>query len=194
MANTDRPQGLIPVRHLDGRPYTGATNFYLADSSNAIYVGDPVKSGGSAGAAGVFVNGVNCEGMPTIDVAATGNTLRGVCVGFLPLQSNLSLLHKEANSTKRIAIVVDDPNVVFEVQADGSTAAVDVGENADITYTAGNATSGISAVELNTASHVATTAQLRILGFVSRPDNAIGANAKLHVLINEHEFKATAGV
>jgi hypothetical protein len=50
--------------------------------------------------------------MPTIAVAAAGDTLRGVVVGFLPKQSDLTVLHREA-STNRIALVVDDPNVVF---------------------------------------------------------------------------------
>lgn len=197
MANVNRAQGLIPVRHLDGRPYTGAVNMYLADDTSAIYIGDPVKSGGSAGAAGTTVNGINCEGMPTITVAAAGDTLRGVVVGFLPLQSDLTLLYKAATAADRIALVVDDPNVVFEVQEDSggaATAAVDVGENADIVYAAGSATSGVSGVMLDSSTHATTSAQLRILGFVNRPDNAIGTNAKLLVVINEHELKSTTGV
>lgn len=198
MANTDRPFGLRPVSMLSGAPWNGQVNMYLVPSSDgtAIYVGDPVKSGGTAGAAGTVVNGQDCEGMPTIAVAAAGDTLRGVVVGFLPLQTNLETLHRAA-STARIALVVDDPNVVFEVQEDSggaATAAVDVGENADILYTAGSATTGQSAVELDSSSHVTSSAQLRILGFVKRPDNAIGTNAKLLVLINEHELKSTSGV
>lgn len=198
MANTDRPFGLRPVSYLNGSPWNGQVNMYLVPSSDAtaIYVGDPVKSGGTAGAAGVVVNGIDVEGMPTIAVAAAGNTLRGVVVGFLPKQSDLTVLHREA-STNRIALVVDDPNVVFEVQEDSggaATAAVDVGENADILYTAGSSTTGQSAVELDSSTHVTTSAQLRILGFVKRPDNAIGTNAKLLVKINEHELASTTGV
>lgn len=198
MANTDRPFGLRPVSYLNGSPWNGQVNMYLVPSSDAsaIYVGDPVKSGGTAGAAGVVVNGIDVEGMPTIAVAAAGNTLRGVVVGFLPKQSDLTVLHREA-STNRIALVVDDPNVVFEVQEDSggaATAAVDVGENADILYTAGSSTTGQSAVELDSSTHATTSAQLRILGFVKRPDNAIGTNAKLLVKINEHELASTTGV
>lgn len=198
MANANAATGLKPVEYLGGSPYNGKVNMYLVPSSDptAMYVGDPVKSGGSAGAAGVYVNGINTEGMATVITAAAGDTLRGVVIGFLPKQSDLTVLHREA-STNRIALVVDDPNIVFEVQEDSlgaATAAVDVGENADIIYAAGSTTTGISGVMLDSSDHKTATAMLRILGFVQRPDNVIGTNAKLRVLINEHEFKSTTGV
>lgn len=199
MANTSRANGLRPVSYLSGAPWSGQVSMYLCPSADgtAIYVGDPVKSGGTAGAAGVVVNGIDVSGMPTIAVAAAGDTLRGVVVGFLPKQSDLSVLHREA-STNRIALVVDDPNVVFEVQEDAvgaTTALIDVGENADIVYAAGSSTTGQSGVMLDSSDHKTATAQLRILGFVKRPDNEVAtASAKLLVLINEHELKSTTGV
>src|SRR5688500_14465039 len=104
MANTDRPYGLRPVGHLNGAPWNGKVSTYYVPASDAtaIYVGDPVKSGGTAGAAGTVVYGQSVEGMPTITVAAAGNTLRGVVIGFSPLQSNLETLHRAA-STARLA-------------------------------------------------------------------------------------------
>ena len=196
MPNTNRPFGLVATRHLDGTPYNGPLKMYLFDSSAACYLGDPVKLGGSAGAAGVTVNGIDCEGMPNADVAAAGDVLLGVVVGFLPLQSDLSVLHKLANTTKRIGLVVAQPNVVFEAQEDGvgaPLAAADVGENVDIVYAAGNATSGISGVMLDSSTHATTAAQLRVLGLVKRSDNALGDKAKWEVMINEHVHKSTTG-
>jgi hypothetical protein len=198
MANVNAATGLKPVEYLGGSPYNGKVNTYLVPSTDnvAMYVGDPVKSGGTAGAAGVYVNGLNCEGMATVATAGAGDTLRGVVVGFLANQSDTSVLYRVA-STNRIALVVDDPNIVFEVQEDSlgaATAAIDVGENADIIYAAGSTTTGISGVMLDSSDHKTGSAQLRILGFVQRPDNVIGTNAKLRVLINEHEFKSTTGV
>ena len=199
MANTDRPFGLIPVRHLSGRPYTGAVRMMLADAANAIFIGDPVKTGGSAGAAGLFVNGIDCEGMPNVERAASTDTLVGVVVGFLPLQSDLSILYKPATTTDRIALVVDDPDVVFEIQEDSDSnniAVTQVGNNFDmVTWLAGNTTTGISAIELDSSDTTGTaTAQFRLLGLVKRADNALGANAKWEVVINEHEYKSTTGV
>jgi hypothetical protein len=120
-------------------------------------------------------------------------------VGFLPKQSDLSILYREA-STNRIALVVDSPDVVFEVQESASTdassiAATKVGNNFDIVYTAGSTASGRSAVTLDSSDSSGTsTAGLRLLGLRKKPGNAMGAYAVWEVVINEHEFKTTTGV
>lgn len=200
MANKDAPSGLTPVGHLDGSPYNGACRmFYVPSTDNsAIYVGDPVKSGGTAGAAGTVVNGIDVEGMPTAAVAAAGNTLIGVCVGMLPKVSDLSVKYREA-STDRIILVATAPDLIFEIQEDsvGSNIAVtQVGNNFDMaTYAAGSTLTGISAVELDSSDTTGTsTAQFRLVRMASRPDNALGTNCKWHVVINEHELKSTTGV
>ena len=208
MANVDSPFGLRPVRHLDGRSWNGSTRMYLVPSGDgtALFVGDLVKSGGSAGAAGTVVNGIDVEGMQTvIQAAATNTELVGVVVGFLPDPDNLMRKHRAA-STNRIALVCDDPTVVFEIQEDSVTTTLTVdemGENADVIVGSGNATTGISAMELDSGDHKTATAQLRILGLVKRPGNNIGdntssasstyVNGKYEVLINEHAYKSTTG-
>lgn len=199
MANVDRPQGFLPVGHLDGSPFNGMVQMRLFDAANAVYVGDPVKSGGSAGAAGLFVNGIDCEGMPNAERAAAGDTLLGVVIGFLPKQSDLSILYKEASTADRIGLVVTAPDVVYEVQEDSvgnNIAVTQVNNNFDmVTWLAGNDLSGISAVELDSSDSSGTsTAQFRLLGLVKSPDNALGTNAKWLVVINEHEHKTTTGV
>jgi hypothetical protein len=187
------------VQHLHGGAWNGKVTMYLVPSGDgtAIYVGDPVKSGGTAGAAGVTVNGIDVEGMATIAVAAAGDTLRGVVVGFLPVQTNLETLHRVA-STNRIALVCDQPDVIFEVQEDSvgnDVAATQVGNNFDIAYTAGSTVTGRSKVMLDSSDASGTsTAQLRLLGYVKKPGNVIGSYAKLLVVINEHELKSTTGV
>ena len=190
MANKDAAFGLKPVRHLNGNPWNGMVRMYLAEGSNAIYVGDPVIHGGDAGDAGTTVNGIDCEGMPTVDVGASSSAkFLGVMVGRLPNQADQSILYKVA-SVNSIVLVVDDPSVVFEVQEDGAIAAAAVGLNGDLTnWSAGSATTGLSGVELD-SSTVTTTATLsvRVLGLAKRPDNALGTNAVWEVVFNEHEF------
>ena len=208
MANIDAPSGFRPVRHLDGRSWNGSTRMYLVPSGDntALFVGDAVKSGGSAGAAGTVVNGIDVEGMQTvIQAAATDALIVGVVVGFLPNQDNLMTKYRVA-STNRIALVCDDPSVVFEVQEDSVTntlVADDMGENADLTVGSGSTTTGMSAMELDSSDHKTATAQLRILGLVKRPGNTQGdsatssastnVNARYEVLINEHAYKSTTG-
>ncbi len=198
MANTNRPTGFTPVGHLDGSPFNSKLTMYLFSGTNAVYIGDPVIHGGSSGAAGTFVNGVNCEGMPTADrAAATSTNIVGVVVAFLPLQSNPMLVHKEASAADRIGLVAGGPDVIFEVQADNggaAWAAGDVGENADmITWAAGNDNTGVSIMQLDSSTHATTSAQWRVLRLAPRPDNELGDYAKFWVVANEHEFKTTTG-
>jgi hypothetical protein len=136
------------------------------------------------------------DGVPSVEQAAATNTnIAGAVVGFEVDPTNLGLLYRTA-STLRYALVADDPFVLFEVQEDSDAAALtvdDVGENCDIIVGSGNTTSGISAMELDSSTHTASTAQIRVIRLVPREDNAVGTNAKWEVLINEHCYKTTSG-
>lgn len=189
MANGNSPFGLKPVRHRNGAPYNGAVNLYYvpASDSTAIFIGDAVKSAGSADAT---------TGVPTVAQAAAGDTIRGVVVGVVP-DTAQSLTYRAA-STARYLLIADDPDLEFEVQEDavgGALALASVGLNADIVVGSGSTTTGLSAMQLDTSTVTTSSAQLRILGFVNRVDNEFAsANAKVRVMINEHELKATTGV
>lgn len=198
MANSDIVSGFKPVRYLNGAPYSGAHNLYLipAGDATATFIGDAVVAGGTAGTAGLRVDGVDVEGMPTVAQAAAGNTnIVGVVVGFYSRPDALGTLYRPA-STAMIAMVADDPNIIFEVQEDSvgaALAAVDVGENADLVVAAGSTTTGISGMELDSSTHTAAAATLRILRLVPRPNNNIGDNAKWEVKFAEHAYSTIAG-
>lgn len=188
MANVDNPSGFRPVRHINGAPYSGATNRYAIPASDgtATYVYDLLKVGGSATA----------DGVPTaIQAAATNTNIVGPVVGFEVNPSDLTLMYRAA-STLRYALVADDPGLICEAQEDSDSAALtadEVGENCDIIVAAGSAVSGISAMEIDSSTHTASTAQVRVIRLVPRDDNAIGNQAKWEVLINEHAYKSTSG-
>jgi hypothetical protein len=195
MANVSRIRGLEAVGHLRAHPYNGRVRKYVypVGETAPLGLGDPVKSGGTADAT---------SGLPTIARAAAGDILRGVVVGVDPVDGiaigseNFNRKHAPGTLTQFV-YVNDDPDTIFAIQEDNSAtfAVTMVGENADlITMVDCNTTTGYSKAQLSTTSHVTTTAQLRILGIVNTPDNAVSANAKLLVMINEHEFKSTAGV
>jgi hypothetical protein len=200
MANADTPFGLRPVRYLSGAPWNGQVRRYLIDSGDgtATFIGDLVKLAGSAGSVGSLVDGVPVGGLPTVVQSAAGDTHVGVVVGFEPLKTNLETRHRAA-STSRVAYVVDDPNVIFEIQeVSGGTAltATAVGNNANVVVAAGSTTTALSGMELDNSTE-ATTADLdlKILGLVQREDNDYGEHAKWLVLINDHAFRGTvAGV
>lgn len=190
MANTDAPTGLRPVRYASGAPYNGAANVYCVPASDgtALFKGDPVIIAGSADA----------NGVPTClkATAAGGARWTGVVVGFLPSPTIQTNGHRLA-STLEYVLVADDPNLIYEIQEDadgGALAAVDVGLNADFIFATGNAYTHFSGAELDTSTKATTaTLQMRIVGFVQRPDNVIGAQAKVLVRNNLPTETGAAG-
>jgi hypothetical protein len=198
MANVDSPKGLIPVRHRSGAPWNGLTVPCYIDSGygTALYVGDPVvKVAGGSNAAAVKVPGAGSfpiGTLPSIEKAAAGdaNRVSGVIVGFAPLPTDLSKNYNPA-STARVAYVCMDPDVVFEIQADGAIPAASVGLNGVFIYThSGSTTTGLSGVELDTTSDVPAadaSNQMLILRAVNREDNDTTSTwAKVEVLIICH--------
>jgi hypothetical protein len=139
-----------------------------------------------------------------VEVAAAGDVLLGSLNGVFYTDASTSkptwANHLAASNTATdiVGFVSDDPYERFEVQSNnaGASAQTDVGNNADIAYTAGATPNYISKVELDDASLVATTAQLKIVGVSKDPDNSDLASANVNwvVTINEHFLKQTAGI
>jgi hypothetical protein len=196
MANTSRVNGFRPVRYANGAPWNGAFRIYAipAAEGTATFVGDPVKL-----YTGDTTDVVN---FPTCVQAAAGDALVGVVVGFLPDYSNLNAVGYRLASTLRYAMVVDDPAVLFEIQEDGATDALelqDLGLNINFVVAAGSTSTGQSGVTLDSDSHGAgATLPLRLIEGSKRVDNEIGvdgtAYAKWVVRINNHQNGSSTGV
>jgi hypothetical protein len=201
MPNVDRPSGLSPVQYLNGTPWTGGGRVYCipsTDSTNAYAIGDPVASAGSADTAGI----------PTVTLATAGtaNAIRGVIVsaggrkfgsGFFDFANLDTIVIPQTKTRDYYVLVVDDPNVIFEVQeVSGGTAltATEVGLNANLK--AGTNNGFLSGWEVDNSGETGTaTLQVRLLQLAPRIDNAFGEHAKWWVKINNHELAAgTAGV
>jgi hypothetical protein len=193
MANSDRPSGLTPVKHLSGAPWNGKANVYYIPSSDntATFIGDVVKLAGSADATGMY---------PTVAQSAAGDVTNvGVVIGFglqpevMGNPDNPNMKYRAA-ATAMYALVVDDPFVIFEVQEDSASdayiAATSVGLAANVVVGSGDTTTGKSGMELDTSDVSTDTAgQLRIMRAVNRPDNAIGIHCKWEVLLAEHAYR-----
>lgn len=195
MANTDKPNGFKPVRHLFSGGYNGQFNIYYKQAAlNEVHnVGDAVASAGSADSTGKYGD---------VALASATNPIRGIIVGFgttPQIMANVASLSTRAApaSTEMYVAVVDDPYVIFEVQEDGDSTPITadgVGLNVQGIYTAGTEASG-SIHEIDSDGSLASTVQdLRILRLVNREDNALGAYARWEVLINDHELNEHAGV
>lgn len=192
MANEDRPSGLSPTQYLNGAPWNGQARLYNIDSgdTNAFAIGDPVKSDGTADA----------NGVAGVTLGTAGSAVRGVIVSMGGLlrggpmvdPTNLGTTIIPATKTKDYYVmVVDDPNVIFEVQeVSGGTAltAAAVGLNADLV--AGTNNGYVSGWELNNSGEATTsTLNCKLLGLSQRADNAFGEHAKWLVLLNNHELR-----
>jgi hypothetical protein len=197
MANIDSPFGLKPLRHKSGAPYNGAVNPYFIPSTygTALYVGDPVVKTGTSNTAAVKVPGAgsfNIGTMPEINKATAGdaNAVTGVIVGFTALPSDLNKNYNPA-STERVAWVCDDPDIIFEIQADGAVPAASMGLNAVFIFThSGSTSTGLSGAELDTTSDVPAadaSNQMIIIRAANREDNDTTiTHAKVEVLLNNH--------
>ena len=193
MANTDIVRGFKLVGTLHGRPAQIRRYAILAADGTATFIGDAVKVGGSSDAGGFTKSVVQ---------AAAADAILGVMVGVDKItgvsDANLNLYqtHRPASVLMNVW-VCDDPDAIYEIQEDGVGATIavgDIGLNADIIVAAGNATSGMSGMEVDIESKLTTaTLQVKILGLVDRADNELAANAKLLVKINNHQYGSSTG-
>ena len=156
MSATAAPFGLRPVGNLGGT-YNGSFRQYpiLSSESTRICFGDVVK--------------LTDAGTTTTiqkDTGTTAATPIGIFMGcrYTDLstgQTQFTQVWSGAAHTNGMVYVMDDPNVLFEIQADGSVNDDDIAANAALVQGTSNLTLGISRVSLD-ISTAATTAALPI--------------------------------
>lgn len=198
MANVDAAFGLRPVRYSD----EGVNIYYCNDSTNGIYIGDPVFAAGTADSNGI--EEVNRAGTVDDTTPSNNTPIVGVVVGFASDKAGTQLRDDTryiAAGSTGYALVCDDPEALFEIQEDsvgGALAAAAVGGGYNLELAAGSTVTGLSGVEIDSSVTAATnsaSANVRIAGLARRPDNAIGTNAKWEVYITNHRARAgVAGV
>jgi hypothetical protein len=185
LANTDYPFGFVPYNHgFGGTPGRGSEYRIASGLGSNIFTGDLVKSTGTG---------------KNITVCAAGDTTVGVFNGcqYVAVDGSIVYAHywptgtTVKSGTEVIAWVYDDPAMFFTVQASGAFAAGDIGSLSDITAGAGDTATGRSRFELDSTQIAQAGAeQLKIIDIVRDGSNEVGANAKLVVMLNEHELKA----
>lgn len=199
MANSDARFGLRPIIQGNAGGFTGKVTAYYTTAE--LFVGDPVVKTGTANTAGAGLGKQYAAGtLPVVAKATAGatNEITGAVVGFDVDPDNLDKTYNPT-SNARVVYVADDPQQLFEIQADSGAvvAATDIGTNADVIYThAGSTATGLSGVELDTSDMAAdATYQLTILGVIPRENNELGTNTKLRVRINLHtEANVVVGI
>ena len=186
MANKDAAFGMVPSRMIGGSPYTGGQSRYriAANYGTSIFQGDMVAQVTGGG----------------VEVHADGGTVPIVgvfngCMYTDPTTSEQKFSNyypASTNASDIIAFVIDDPNVVFEIQADDTFPVADLFGNFDIVYTSsGSTVTGISGAELDVATGATTTSlPLKAIDISGGPENSdvASANTNVLVVIQNHIF------
>ena len=179
MANKDASFGLKPVRMMGGSPYSGGQSRYriAANYGTNIFQGDLVAQVTGGG----------------IELHADGGTVPIVgvfngCMFTDPTTSEQVFSNHypaSTNASDIIAFVHDDPNTVFEIQADDTFPVADLFGNFDIVYTnSGSTTTGISGAELDVTTGATTTnLPLKAIDISQDPENSDVASANTNVLV-----------
>ena len=179
MANKDASFGMRPVKMMGGSPWTGGTSRYriAANYGTAIYTGYMVMQVTSC----------------TVEIHADGGTVPivGVFMGCQYTdptsgeQKFSAYYPASTNASDIIAFIVDDPNVVFEIQADDTFPIADLFGNFDIVYTNSSSTqSGLSGAELDVTTGATTAGlPLKAIDISEDPDNSDIASANTNVLV-----------
>jgi len=182
--------GLKPIKKV-GQNYDagGLGEYPVAASATAIYNQDSVamaNTGTAAvAAAGTTHNLGSLNGVFYTDATTSKPTFQNYLQG-----SN--------TATDIVAFITDDPNQIYEVRSNnsGASAQTDVGNTAEISYSAGATPNYVSRTTLDDSTLGTATQQLKIVGVSRDPDNSdlTSANVVWRVVINEHFFGATTGV
>jgi len=185
MANVNKPFGLRPIGNLSATGAQKQYGYQIADNqSGAIYQGDLV----------VVYDGYIIKYDETTHAAPTG-VFNG-CQYNDPTRANKPTWKNYYPGSVDITTgqidceVLDDPNQLFLIQADGAVTQANIGKNADPTAaTTGSTTTGISAGTLKSSS-IAKTAALtfKIVGLSAQADNALGTYAVVVVKLNQHQY------
>ena len=187
MANILEKFGLRPARQLNGSPFINAQNRYriAANNSTAIFQGDLVIpfTSGTVGRA----------------IANTSTSVVGVFNGCFytdpttqkPTWKNY--YPGSINATDITAFVIDGPDTVFEINANGTFAVADLFQNYSISNVSGSTLSGISQVQLDVSnSGTASTFIVQAIDISQDPQNSdvSATNANIMVRISNHFYRA----
>lgn len=181
MSNLNTPYGLRPVRHLTGGTIRNSAYAIKTGTAQNIFTGDPVEIDTDAG----FIQLADADANAPVGVFAgckykdaTGKMI------FSPIWPT------GIAATEIEALVYDDPNIVFGMQSDGTTAttAASVGVAYNSTIVAGVASIGRSKTVLKPGG--TTTPAFMVKGLVNKPDNTWGLYSEVEVLIVRHKLLA----
>jgi len=201
MASTAAPYGFKPVNLVGGQPYAGSTRQIKIASGYAsnLFNGQIVSIVAAGTVELVTTNGDNSTPFPagTIGVFVgcsytDPNTKQKLFAQYWPTGTVAS---------DAVAYVVDDPDVLLQVQADGSMAQATLGSNAHLaavqSTSTGSTTTGNSNTALDATVNTTSGFAFRVVDFVDAPGSEVG-DAYTDVLVkfnpDAHSYLNKTGI
>lgn len=186
MSSTSAPFGLRPSFHPSGLDRAIALPNGIASAfASGILKGQPVA--------------LNTSG--NIIAATAGSAFLGAFAGheFTDLTgrrqvSNQWVANTAYQTGSEITYYYSDPNIVYDIQANGSLAQTAIGDQANFaSITAGSTTTGLSQCMISTTlAGSSAVGDLRIIGLTPAVDNEFGdAFTVVQVQVSRSQFVAT---
>ena len=187
MANVDGAFGFRPVRHMSGNVQTEEFKI-AANYGTAIYPGQTVEAVAGGGVEAAAAGDTQQAGVFGGVSYTDPTTSKPTWSAYYPASTNASDLK---------ASIYLDPNIIFEVQHDGTGTAAMNNSGFDFVGVGGSTISGQSTQELDTSTS-GTSGGFKQIGISEDPDNqdTSADNCNAYVVFNtgEHIMKLTTGV
>lgn len=191
--------GLTPVKTGSAGGGDARTNVYsdyvVAQAYGTdLFKGDPLKMTATGYIERAAATDVIIGVFAGCYYETTGGVIRNIYGNFIAADAKAGDARVE---------IWDNPDQVFEIEADQVGTALDqgnVGNNTDVTAGTGSAITNLSGFFLDSSGTVsASTAQMRILGAGQQVSltpsfSSVGTAMAIRVKINEHFYNQAAGV
>lgn len=186
MSSTNAPFGMRPSFHPTGLDRAVALpNGIASGYSTGILKGQPVA--------------LNTSG--NIIAATAGSAYQGAFAGHeftdttgRRLVSNQWVASTAYQTGSEVTYYYSDPNIVYDIQADGSVAQTAIGDQANFSnITAGSTTTGLSQCTISSSlAGSGAVGDMRIIGLTPAVDNAFGdAYTVVQVQVSRSQYVAT---
>lgn len=165
MANVDRPNGFRPVKTFSGAPWSALVRSIGVADGEDIFVGDVINLESGLADPGAS-NDTDFLGV-AVGFGKKDSMSQEVGGNFNPSDLTVRYYDDSANThTDWVVYYVPVDDVIFEVQTATALTLV-VGDTADLSDAAGDATTGVSRQEITTSSN----ADVVVVEIPKYPDN-----------------------
>lgn len=178
-------------------PFGMRPSFHPSGLDRAVVLADGITSGYASNILKGQPVALNTSGV--IIIATAGSAYQGAFAGveFTDTTGRRRVSNYWPASTTGTSITAyyySDPNIVYDIQADGSLAQTSIGDQANFTnIAAGSTTTGLSACTISTSlAGTSAVGDMRIIGLYNAVDNAWGdAYTIVQVQVSRSQYVAT---